>query len=331
MKPVGFGVIGARSFVAEAAVLPAITESDDCRLIAASSRSGDLDPRWAAAAVDTYEGVIDHPDVEAVYIPLPNHLHLDWIKRCAAAGKHVLCEKPLALSAADAQTAADVCDSAGVMCAEAWMTPFHKRWQFMLLHATSGDLGRVQSVNSAFHFDMEVGDGTNYRLNPTMGGGAFNDVGIYCLGPAIKLWGAEPDTVEIIQLNVVDSTDRTTVYRLGWSDGRTAYGSCSFEKAEQQTLEIGCEQGIINAHHTVHTGGDHNSSFTWQRLFVDETEVDLDDDQNSGHTVQIPNNDPYQTMVDRFAAAIRGERNWPRPMSEVVATTGLMDRIRAEM
>ena len=89
MKSVGFGVIGARSEVAVDAVLPAILASDDCHLVVASSLSGDLDSRWAAAGVDSYEEVLAHPDVEAVYIPLPNHLHLEWITRCAAAGKHV--------------------------------------------------------------------------------------------------------------------------------------------------------------------------------------------------------------------------------------------------
>ena len=212
------------------------------------------------------------------------------------------------------------------------MTPFHKRWQFMMLDATSGELGPVQSVNAQFRFDMEIGDGTNYRLNPLMGGGAFNDVGIYCLGPAVKLWGAEPDTIEIIELNVVDSTDRTLTYSLGWEDGRTAYGSCSFEKAERQTLEILCQDGSINATHTVHTGGDHNSAFTWMRDPIIDEDGERDEDVDSDtHTVQIPNNDPYQTMVERFAQAIRGERDWPRPMSEVIAMTKLMDRIRAEI
>lgn len=320
MKPLGFGVIGARSFVAEAAVLPALSASTSCELMAAASRSGDIDPRWAETTVDSYEDVLNHPDVEAVYLPLPNHLHLEWIKRCAAAGKHVLCEKPLALTASDARLAADICDAAGVMCAEAWMTPFHKRWQFMMLHATSGDLGAVQSVNTVFSFDMEIGDGTNYRLNPTMGGGAFNDVGIYCLGPAVKLWGAEPDTVEIIHLNVVDSTDRTVSFHLGWNDGRSAYGTCSFEKSEQQSIDITCENGSITAVNNAHTGGTNSSDFSWQR-----------DDDGDINVVPIPSNDPYQTMVERFAAAVRGERDWPRPMNDVIAMTKLMDRIRAEI
>ncbi len=327
MKPVGFGVIGARSFIAEAAVLPALARAQGCELVAASSRSGELDPRWASTSVGSYDDVLEHPDVEAVYLPLPNHLHLEWIKRCAAAGKHVLCEKPLALNAAEAQLAADICDAAGVICAEAWMTPFHKRWQFMMLHASSGDLGPVQTVNTAFTFDLDVGDGTNYRLNPGMGGGAFYDVGIYCLGPAVKLWGAEPDTVEVIELNVVDSTDRTVTFNLGWNDGRNAYGTCSFERAEQQLIDITCEEGSIRASHTAHTGGDHNCEFSWERT----TDTDDETEGLEVNVVPIPNNDPYQTMLERFGAAIRSERAWPRPMKDVVAMTKLMDRIRAEM
>ena len=108
--PVGFGVIGAKSYVANAAVMPAIDAATNATLVATASRSGRVDPRWASTQLVDYDAVLQHPGVDVVYIPLPNGMHREWTERAAAAGKHVLCEKPLAAEpgAARAMAEADV-------------------------------------------------------------------------------------------------------------------------------------------------------------------------------------------------------------------------------
>jgi predicted dehydrogenase len=320
MKPVRFGVVGAGSFVANAAVIPALLASDRTELVAACSLRGESEPEWSDVAVDSYEMVLANPDVEAVYIPLPNHLHLEWILECARAGKHVLCEKPLTLSSEEARVAAQACAKAGVMLAEAWMTPFHRRWRSMMAHVSSGQLGSPTRVNAAFTFTVDPENYDNYRFGREMGGGALYDVGIYCLGPAVHLWGSDPVAVEVTDQVWRDGIDLTTEFRLTWGADQVAVGRCSFIEPEEQSLVIECQHGVVRADTQVHTGGDDATSFRWSAISEDGT--------NQDHTVEIPNNDPYQKMVERFSQAIRGQREWLRPPERSIEMMQLIERIQ---
>ncbi len=320
VKPVSFGVIGAGSFVANAAVVPALIASDRTELVSACSLGSEPDPAWSDIAVDSYEKVLADPGVEAIYIPLPNHLHLEWILRCASAGKHVLCEKPLTLNAAEARAAVDACKDSGVHLAEAWMTPFHRRWRAMVAHASSGQLGSPTGVTATFTFTIEPEHGDNYRFDAEMGGGALFDVGIYCLGPAVHLWGADPVAVEITDRECRNGVDLTTEFRLTWASGQVAVGRCSFTEPEEQSIVIDCERGTVRASTQAHTGGNNAQSFRWSGITPDGSRED--------RTVEIPNNDPYRAMVERFSDAVRGSREWPRPPERSVEMMGLIDRIR---
>ncbi|MFW2381285.1 MAG: Gfo/Idh/MocA family protein [Acidimicrobiales bacterium] len=320
MEPVRFGVIGAASFVANAAILPAIEKSDTTEVVAACSLSGAADPSLSAVEVDSYEAVVTHPDVEAVYIPLPNHLHLRWILACAGAGKHVLCEKPLALSADEARIAADACEQAGVLLAEAWMSPFHRRWRSMMAHVSSGQLGSPTMVSTAFTFTIDPENHDNYRFDSSMGGGALYDLGIYCLGPAVHLWGPNPTTVEVTDQTWKNGVDLTTEFRRKWDERRVAVGRCSFIEPEQQSIVIDCERGVVRTVDQAHTGGAMAVSFEWSGITTEGTQEQ--------RTVEIPNNDPYQTMIERFCHAVRGQREWPRPIPRSIEMMELIDRIR---
>ncbi len=320
VKPVGFGVIGAGSFVANAAVLPVLIASDRTEPVSACSLGSEPDPAWSDIAVDSYEKVLADPGVEAIYIPLPNHLHLEWIQRCAEAGKHVLCEKPLTLNAAEARTAVKACQGSGVLLAEAWMTPFHRRWRAMMAHASSGQLGSPTGVTSTFSFTIGPGDQDNYRFDSEMGGGALLDVGVYCLGPAVHLWGANPVAVEVTDRECRNGVDLTTEFRLTWAGGQVAVGRCSFSEPEEQSILIECERGVVGANVGTHTGGANAESFHWSRTAPEGTQEE--------RTVEVPANDPYRAMVDRFADAVRGNREWPRPIERSVEMLGLVDRIR---
>ena len=144
---VGFGVIGAGSMVAELAVLPALDVSDRAHLVGMCSLGGSSSGRWDDRALPSYDDVIEHPDVEVVYVPLPNAIHGEWVARAAAAGKHVLCEKPLARDAVEARAMAETCEQAGVMLAEAWMTPFDPRWRATFGLVDDGLIGDVDPVD----------------------------------------------------------------------------------------------------------------------------------------------------------------------------------------
>ncbi len=312
---VGFGALGARSMVATKAVMPAIDASVRAELVAVSSLGGPVPERWEHLDAGLYDDVIAHPDVEVVYIPLPNGLHLEWVERSIAAGKHVLCEKPVATNAADARRMAGLADEAGVVMAEAWMTPFDARWSAAMETAANGELGPVIDIDAAFTFTIGPDGDSNYRWSSDQGGGALLDVGIYCLGPIVELWDARPDAVEATALWHSTGVDARTEATLEWIDGRQARIRCSFVDAEEQRVEIiGQDACLVLASHA-HTGGMRADTIT------------IADSEGRVHSRSVAPSDPYLGMVDAFAAAVRGHARWPRPMDASIELLTLIERI----
>jgi predicted dehydrogenase len=286
-RPVGYGVIAAGSSIARRAVIPAIQAAEGSELVATASRS---------LGSGRYEDVLADPDVEVVYVPLPNAQHREWTERAAAAGKHVLCEKPLAPTAADAAAMAAACERAGVILAEAWMTPFGPRWQAMLASARSGALGEVREVRGEFTFTLGPDRATDHRWDAD-GGGALLDVGIYTLGAAVQLWGADPDAVEAVSERTDRGVDVWTEYVVAWPGGRRAVGRVSFADPECQLVEVVGADGSV---------------------FHDDKPFTTD-----------PDADPYRRMVEAMSAAVRGTTPWPRPASESVQMVALLERVAA--
>lgn len=279
--PVGFGVLGGRSFVANAAVIPAIEESARARLVAVGSRIGPV----------SYDDVLSDPGVDVVYLPLPNGMHLEWTERAAAAGKHVLCEKPLAPTASEAEQMLAACREADVCLFEAWMTPFSPPWAAALETARSGHVDRI---DTRFTFTIDGAHSDNYRWDPDQGGGALLDVGIYVLGPAVELWGAQPETVEATAQWTEGGVDLTTEIDLTWSGSRTCHALVSFGLPEAQQLRLrgpGCDLELDG---NVHTG-------------VAGT---------------------YRNMIEAVARDLRGKEPYPRSAEDAIAMLRLIDRIR---
>lgn len=315
MGPVGFGVLGARSYVATRAVIPAIRASDQAALVAVASRGGPVPDALGPFDAGSYEAVVAHPAVEAVYLPLPNGLHREWVERAASAGKHVLCEKPLAPCARDAEAMFAAADGAGILLAEAWMTPFQVRWRRALDMAAGGELGEVRQVRAEFTFTIGAERAADYRWDPAQGGGALLDVGIYCLGPAIELWGAEPPELSVSRRRAATGVDVTTSVRAAWDDGRMASSLVSFELPERQLLEIAGTAGRLSIDDRAHSGG------------PGATATELVRPDGTRETLESPDDDPYERMVSAFARAVRGIAPWPRPAAEVIALLRLLDRI----
>lgn len=282
MTPVGFGVLGANSFVANAAVLPAIEASASTRLVSVGSRS----------SATGYDDVLRDPDVEVVYLPLPNGMHAEWTARAAHAGKHVLCEKPLAPTATEAASMVAICAEAGVSLWEAWMTPFSPPWSDAIEHARAHGVDRVETT---FTFTIGPDNDDNYRWNPEQGGGALLDVGIYGLGPAVELWGPDPERIDAEVTMCDRGVDLTVSASLRWSHGGSASTLLSFALPERQHLHLRGPEFDLELVGTAHTG-------------VDGT---------------------YQRMIEAVARDVRGLAPFPRPAADAVAMIGLLDRIRA--
>ena len=317
--PVGVGVIGATSWIATRAVLPALVACPATRVVSVASRdaraAADVAVRFGALrSAGDYDAVLADPDVEAVYVPLPNGLHRAWTERAAAAGRHVLCEKPLAPTAEDARAMARCCEAAGVVLMEAYMTPFHPRAPLLAGVVRRGGLGRPRFARAEFTFPLT--DATNHRWRPEMGGGALLDVGIYCLSPLVEIGGGEPSAVAARAIAAPSGVDATFSGWLTFDGGFTATFACSFEAPERQVLEVTGTAGAVSVE-LPFAGG---PAGTRPRL----THLDGRVEELAG-----PDGDPYRAMVGHFAAAVRGRTALSRPPSELVALLALCDRLRA--
>ena len=316
---IGIGVLGAGSMVARLAVLPAISASTRATLAAASSLSTPPSSVWSDVSVADYQAVLDHPDVDAVYIPLPNAMHEEWTIKAAAAGKHVLCEKPIAASVRAAERMREACDDAGVLLAEAWMTPFDPRWAEVMRLAATGLVGAITEVRSTFTFTIGPEASDNYRWDPAQGGGALLDVGIYCLGPAVQLWGSKPSHIDAsitpAALRGSGSVDAATTATLRWGESRSARIRCSFIDAEEQRLELVGSDGTLLLEGDAHTGGTR------------ATQIVLRSNDGTTSTINVAAADPYLTMVDAFAAAVAHQEPWERSAEVSLNMLGLIEKI----
>jgi predicted dehydrogenase len=264
-----------------------------------------------------YEALLADPDVEAVYVPLPNSLHREWVERAAAAGKHVLCEKPLAPSADDARAMADACESAGVVLMEAYMTPFHPRADAVAGLVGAGTLGRLLFARAAFTGTLDRPD--DHRWRPEMGGGVLLDIGIYCLAPVLDAAKVEPGGVGSLAAAARRAPLGVDASFSAWLDlggGGAASIECSFEAPERQLLELVGDEAAISLDRA-YTPGPHDTSVHLVR-------------RGGGREVlTTAGGDPYQAMLEHFAAAVRGEAALRRPPAASVALASLLDRLAA--
>jgi predicted dehydrogenase len=315
--PLGWGVIGATSFVAQKAVLPAIVASPGARLVAAASQraaDGGAAPFGAPRAYRSYAALLEDPEVEAVYVPLPNSLHREWVERAATAGKHVLCEKPLAPTAADARAMAAACAAAGITLLEAYMTPFHPRAQAVESLVASGRLGALRFGRAVFTGVLERPD--DHRWRSEMGGGALLDVGIYCVAPLLAAMGGRPPArVEAAASLTKSGVDASFAGWLHWDDGFTAAIECSFEAPDRQSLElVGTEAALLVDR--AHTPGHEDATITLRHRDGGREEID------AGGA------DPYRAMIEHFQAVVRGGAKLRRSPADSVALLSVLDGLR---
>jgi predicted dehydrogenase len=212
----------------------------------------------------SYEALLADPEIEAVYIPLPNHLHARWAIAAARAGKHVLCEKPLALSHAQASEMFDAAKAAGVMLLEGYPYWYQANLRQVLnwVHGScemeASPLGQVRSIQAQFSFPM-VGRASDIRARADTGGGAMWDLGCYVASLAQLVMMQLPQTVHAVPVwshaDPVQRVDTSMAITLDYADGATAQLLCSFSQAYRRAATISCERGIIETSFPNHTAG----------------------------------------------------------------------------
>jgi predicted dehydrogenase len=312
--------------IARRKVVPGMRLSTRSEVVAVASR--DLASARAFAeqlaiprAHDTYEALLADPDVDAVYIPLPNHLHLEWTLAAARAGKHVLCEKPIALSSADAARMFEACESAGVKLMEAFMYRLHPSWRAVLELIGAGRIGRLQTVQSWFSYYND--DPRNIRNIADAGGGALLDIGCYSINLSRMLFAAEPERVEASILRDPDmEIDVLTSALLVFPGGGTATFTCSTRSESDQRVHIYGTEGRISIGIPFNIPPDRETSIYLTHGGdppVAPTTTEF----------RFPAADPYAVEADAFAAAVLDGTPVPIPPADSVANMRVIERVFA--
>ena len=253
--PLRLGILGcaniARQFIRDVRPSPAV------QLCAVASRSAATATAFAAEngiprALPRYEALLDDPGIDAVYIPLPNSLHAEWAVRALRAGKHVLCEKPLALGRAEAQAMFDAARQAGRMLLEAYPWWFQPQTGALVQLLHDGTLGQVRSVQASFGFTVGRPE-TNIRLKPELGGGALLDAGSYPMSLIRLVLGSAPDRVLAHSIWADSGVDIATQATLLWQDGRVAQLSCAMNAANHRHASIVGSAGTVETEYLNHT------------------------------------------------------------------------------
>ncbi len=306
-------------------VIPGLQKAARCEVVAIASRDAAharsvADELGIATAHGSYEALLADPGVDAVYIPLPNHLHGEWTIAAARAGKHVLCEKPLTLTAADAERVVETCAREGVRVMEAFMYRLHPSWVAVRDIVASGRIGRLRAVQSWFSYFND--DPANIRNQMDAGGGALWDIGCYTVNLSRLLFDAEPDTVEASMVrDPATGVDVLTSAILGFGDGLASFTVSTRVETDQRVHIYGSTGRIsvgipfnIPPHRpttvSVTAGGD--------TPVAPATEV-----------LTFETADPYTVEGERFAAAILDDLPTPTPPEDAVANIRVIERIFA--
>ncbi len=306
-------------------VIPGMRRSARSEVVAIASREGGRAERVARElgiprAHDTYESLLADPDVDAVYIPLPNHLHAAWTIAALRAGKPVLCEKPLALTADEAQGMVDVARETGVPLMEAFMYRQHPSWVAVRDVVASGRIGRLRAIDAWFSYHND--DPANIRNIREFGGGALYDIGCYTINLSRMLFGGEPDdVVSRVVLDPATGVDVLTSAILGFGDGQATFTVSTRVETDQR----------------VHLYGDRG------RMSIDipfnippdrPTRVRIvaggDPPVAPGEEVlEFATEDPYASEADAFAAAVLDGTPVPVPPEDAVANLRIIERVFA--
>lgn len=320
MSKTKWGVLSTAKIGTEK-VIPGINRSKTATVAAIASRDGGRAKQAAEElgidkAYGSYEELLADPDIEVIYNPLPNHMHVPLTLQALAAGKHVLCEKPVALNAAEAEQLLAASGDRLVM--EAFMVRFHPQWLKMRELVQSGALGEVRTIQCFFsYFNREPG---NIRNKPEIGGGGLLDIGCYPMVAGRFLFGAEPERViALIERDPDFGTDRLSSALMDFGGGRRVDFTVSTQAALYQRVDVVGTQK--RAEILVPFNPDPQ----------DETRIRIDDgrDLTGGgeEIITIPPCDQYAEEADAFSAAVRGETPLPYGPEDAVQNMRILDAL----
>ncbi len=235
-----WGILGAAK-IAVRDVIPAMQSGKYSQIAAVASRNIEKARKIARELniptfYGSYEALLANPQIEVVYIPLPNHLHIEWATKAALANKHVLCEKPLGLNTSEIRNLIEIRNRTGVKIQEAFMVRTHPQWLAVRDLIRAGRIGRLQAISGFFsYFNI---DRANIRNKPEMGGGALMDIGCYCINISRFIFDEEPQRVSaLIEKDAETGIDKLTSAMLDFC-GRQAVFTCATQLVPYQTMQF---------------------------------------------------------------------------------------------
>ncbi|WP_010677109.1 Gfo/Idh/MocA family protein [Bacillus timonensis] len=294
MTKVRFGVLSTAK-IAKNALIPAIERAHNAEVVAVASESGKAKEFAAELGIpkhyESYIDLLNDPEIDAVYIPLPNQLHKQWAIEAAKHGKHVLCEKPAALTSQDVEEMVAVFKENNVIFMEAFMYQFHPQHNRVKEMITAGEIGDVKLIRLTFSFFLDL-QSDNIRLNKDLGGGVLYDVGCYCIHASRLITGEEPVEVKATaNIHQTHGVDLTVAGTLKFESGVIANFDCSFEQPFKESYEVVGTKGSIIAKHAFRPDNQAGNA-----VLVVNTEA--------GQREETVQGDQYKLQVEHFAESV---------------------------
>jgi len=326
MRPVNWGILGAANF-ARQHMARAIHEAEGARLHSLATTHAGKAERFRAFCPDlkvheSYEALLADPEVEAVYVPLPNTLHVEWTLKAIAAGKHVLTEKPIAMAAGEIDGLIAARDASGLLVTEAYMIVHHPQWQRARALVQDGAIGRILHADAHFSYDNRA-DPANIRNRPETGGGSIPDIGVYTYGSVRWVTGAEPVAVRsrIARENGVDVFAQVLadMERPGEGPaGRFSYHAMtSMRLPPRQEVVFQGEAGLLRLTAPFNAG-----------LFG-EAQLHMFRPGKPDHVERFPGARQYRNQVEAFGRALREGAAYPWRLEDAKGTQAMIDLVFA--
>ncbi len=313
---VRWGVLGASRF-ARNQMAPAIHGAAGGSLHALASRHPSaaedfkqINPELRIYS--SYAELLDDPAVDAVYIPLPNHLHVEWTRKAIEAGKHVLCEKPIALEAKEIDALIHLRDQSGLQLAEAFMVVHHPQWLAARELVQGGAIGRLMQVDGVFSYNNR--DAGNIRNRPETGGGSLRDIGVYTIGTARFVSVAEPDSIRLDYVQWENSVD-TTAHVTAEFNGFHFSSLTSMRMAPRQFMTFQGDEGVV------HLAAPFNAGV------FGEARVELHKPNHEVETRRFPGINQYVLQVEAFNRSVLHGSEFPCTLDFVRGTQQVIDQI----
>lgn len=315
MRKIKWGILSTAN-IAQTQVIPAIQRSAIAEVEAIASSNGKAEAAAAELniprAYETYEELLQDPNIDAVYIPLPNSLHRKWVLEAARHGKHILCEKPAALTAGEVIEMKRYCEEQKVLFMEAFMYQFHPQHKRVKEIIASGEIGEVKLMKSSFSFYLEDRD-TNIRMDRSLGGGSIYDVGCYCIHAIRTMLEAEP-----VNIHVRGKQDPDTGVDV------SAVGYMEFDQGIQGVFDCSFEASFRNEYEVVGTKGRVFVPRAFRPDFSDGVGTITVESAGQQRIEQVEG-DIYLAEIDHFSEAILEKKPLIYPAEQTIANMRVID------